>query len=355
MKLRLKYTERFVAFFILIAVVIMATSFALLLINRKVFESKYSYNAIFADAVGLSANRPVFFKGFNIGRISSYTLSKENYVIAELQVFAEFKEKIVFNSALYKSINPVTSVSSIELLQGPDLNIFLPEGATIYAIDVPEGRGLLTSGIVQMPGDPLSAIILNLETFTKNLNRDSTTDDGAVLRFLVNLADASESINNISNQIEDDINRISTERGGVSSVYTTMNNLAVVSNELTKTAAALNNVVKNIDTLVISYREPDSLLIKMLDPSGESLYKPLQNTFTSLNDVLSRLETFISFLNTQSSEVSLSLSELRTILRQLNMTIESINSSPFIGVKKEDQLRTPFPGKQTRIKNLENE
>lgn len=355
MKLRLKYTERFVATFLIIAFIIIAGSIALILINKKVFESKYSYKAVFADAIGLSANRPVFFKGFNIGRISNYILSEGNYVIAEFQVYAEFKEKIVFNSALYKSISPITSVSSIELLQGPNPNILLPEGATIFSIDVPEGRELLTTGFVQMPTDPLSAIILNLETFTDNLNRDSTTEEGAVLRFLVNLADASESINRISNQLENDISRISTDRGGSSSLYSIMNNLSDVSNDLSKAAVSLNKVLNNIDTLVIAYKEPDSLLYKMLDPTGESIYNPLNNSLNSLNNALLQIETFITFLNTQSSEVSLSLSELRSILRQLNMTVESINNSPLIGVKKVDRPLLPIPGTQTRIKNLEDE
>lgn len=353
MKLKLKYTERFVAVFVLVAFIIVATSLSLLLINKKVFEKKYPYKAVFADAVGLGANTPVYFKGFNIGKISSYELTKDNVVLAEFLIYAEYKEKIVLNSALFKSSNPLTGGSSIEFLQGPDHNIVLPEGSIIYSIDVPQGKELLAAGIVQKSTDALTSVILNLETFTDNLNRDSIPERGAFFRVLVNLADASEALNSLSKQLDSDITKLNKEKGGTLSFYSMMSNLSIVSGELTKTVNLLNKTLVTVDTTLTSYQKPDSLLIKMIDPTGESILKPLELTFKNINELLPRIETFMAFLNAQSTDVTLSLSELRSMLKQLNLTIEAINNSPLIGIKKEQKQKTLFPGKQTRIKDLE--
>lgn len=353
MKLKLKYTERFVVVFVLVAFIIIAASFTLLLINQKVFEKKHPYKVVFADAVGLSVNTPVYLKGFKIGKISDYILTKENFVLADFLVFDEFKDKIVVNSSLFKSSNPITGGSTIEFLQGPDHNAVLPVTSTIYSIDVPRGKELLAAGMVQKSTDALTSVILNLETFTDNLNRDSIPERGAFFRVLVNLADASEALNSLSTQLDSDITRLNKERGGSLSFYSMMSNLSVISGDLTKTVTLLNKMLVNVDTVLTAYQKPDSLLIKMLDPSGESIYDPLQTTFNNINEVLPRLETFIDFLNAQSTDVTLSLSELRSILKQLNLTVEAINNSPLIGIKKEQKQKTLFPGKQTRIKNFE--
>ncbi|MFA4923835.1 MAG: MlaD family protein, partial [Ignavibacteriaceae bacterium] len=208
MKIKFRYSERIVGTFLVTALLIVAITLGYLLLHNKVFEKKYVFKAKFADAVGLSSSTPVFFKGFKIGVITDYELTDDNYILADFKVYEEFRKKIVRNSALFKSVNPITSTSTIEFLQGPENLSELAEGSIIPAIDISEGEVLLAKNMVNKTGDPLNTVIYNLAAFSENINKDNNVDKGAFFRALVNMADAAEGLRKITDNLSIDFESI---------------------------------------------------------------------------------------------------------------------------------------------------
>ncbi|MDP3684610.1 MAG: MlaD family protein, partial [Ignavibacteria bacterium] len=198
MKFKMRYSEKIVGSFLIFALVVITASTGYLILHSKSFEEKHLFKAKFGDAVGLSASTPVYFKGFKIGVITDFILTDDNYILADFKVYEEFRNKIVRNSALFKSINPITSTSTIEFLQGPENLSLLPDGGLVPDIDIPEGEKLLAKNMVKKTGDPLNTVIYNLAAFSENINKDNNVDKGAFFRALVNMADAAEGMKKIT-------------------------------------------------------------------------------------------------------------------------------------------------------------
>lgn len=332
MKLRYKYSERTVGIFVLIATLIFGLALITVLIDKRIFEAKVYYTAKFADANGLSANSPVSFKGFQIGRITDYNLDEDNNIKATLEIFDDYKHLIVENSALYKSVNPVTLASSIEFLQGVNSKRVLPELSLIPSIATLEGKRLLENNKVQKSGDLLSSLIFNLEQLSGNLNRDRNAGDGAIFRAIVNMADASEKMNLLLDDVKAITENIQKDHNpGAGTAFRLMNNLAELSERALDAEKSLRVILQRTDTLMAVYSKPDSLAIKMLDPTGETVIKPLRTLLTGTQELLPEIQSLTKFVSDQKGDILFLMKELRVTLEEMRYTFETLNNSAIMG------------------------
>lgn len=335
MKLKFKYAEKFVGIFIFVAIFIVISSLLFLLISQKVFERKYLYKAKFGNAVGLSKNTPVFFKGFKIGSISGFSLTKDNFIMADIELYKEYKDLIVEESALFKSVNIITQSSVIEFLPGLSGGKIMLEGSIIPSIDVPEGKLLLAANKVKTEGDPLNSILVNVENLIGNLKNDNNPEQGAIFRALVNLADASEKLNKLAEYVGKDLEKLDGKNSGKGVISNTMTNLNDIIADLKTTTTLTNQLLKNADALLLSYSKPDSLGIKLIDPTGENILNPLKTTLNNVNEILPKLNKFSDYLNNQSTDITLVINELKLVLREVQTTFQSLNESPIIGADRD--------------------
>ncbi|MCK9425999.1 MAG: MlaD family protein [Ignavibacteriaceae bacterium] len=340
MKFKLRYSEKIVGTFLIAALIIIAASTGYLLLHNKVFEKKFLFKAKFGDAVGLSSSTPVYFRGFKIGVITDYELTEDNYILADFKVYEEFRKKIVKKSALLKSVNPVTSTSTIEFLQGPENFSELAEGSMIPAIDIPEGEILLAKNMVKKTGDPLSTVIYNLAAFSENINKDNNVDKGAFFRALVNMADAAEGMKKITDNLNIDIESISKpDKYGRRPMASLVVNAAQISDSLRVMTGLVNHSLMRLDTVITAYSQPEGLVAKMIDPDGKQIIEPIRKTISNLNDVLPKLEKFSEFLVTQQGQFVIILKQLVETLDEVQVTFETINNGPLIGKPKSERKK----------------
>ncbi|MCE1188237.1 MAG: hypothetical protein LWX56_03770 [Ignavibacteria bacterium] len=326
MKLKLKYTERFVGVFLSIALVLLISSLVFIVMNKKIFEKKIIFKAKLADANGLGASTPIYFKGFKIGTIGNFELTKDNYIEASLEIYKEYRDKIVVNSALWKGLNPVTNSSSLEFLQGEDSRILLQEGSLIPAIDVPEGQKLLLEKRVKQTGDPLSTLLANLQVFTEGLTSDSLINKGPIFRALNNVMDASNDLSEIAsrlNYITSEMLKDNNKNEGP--LFKILNNTADLTGQLKKTDEMAKKTLLKVDTLLTAYQKPDSLGLRMIDPTGEKLINPLRQTIAGFNGLIPKIDFLMSYMNTKTSDLTIVLDELKSTLRQTQITLETVN------------------------------
>jgi len=340
MKFKMRYSERIVGTFLIVALSIIAASTGYLFLQNKVFEKKYLFKAKFGDAVGLSSSTSVFFKGFKIGVVTDFILTDDNYILADFEVYEEFKQKIVSNSALFKSINPVTNTSTIEFLQGPDISSVVIEGSMIPAIDVPQGEALLAKNMVKKTGDPLNTVIYNLAAFSENINKDNNVDKGAFFRAVDNMADVAEGLKKITDNLNVDFETISKpDKSGKRPLSTLVVNAANISDSLRVMTGLVNLSLMRLDTVLTAYSKPEGLIVKMIDPGGKQVIEPIRKTITNLNEVLPKLEKFSDFLVTQQGQFLSILKQLVETLDEMQVTFETINNSPFIGKPKSERKK----------------
>lgn len=352
MKLRYKYPQRTVKIFISVALLMLISGLLFIIIQTKMFETRVVFKAKFADANGLSSTSPVNFKGFKIGNIRNFELSKDNYVIAEFEVFKEYADKIVVNSAFYKGVNPVTNTSVIEFLQGDEVTIPLSPGSLIPAIDVPEGRQLLAENKVTKSGDLITSLLLNLQEFTDALNSDNNPDKGAIFRAMVNLADASEDLKVIAGEMNQFTAALSKDgNSSDGAIFRAINNVADLTQEVKEISDVLKNSVYRIDTLLAQYQNPDGLAQRMIDPTGEQIFNPVSQSINEVNKLLPQVEHFVKFMNSQTTDITYMLEDLKTVLKQVQVTFETVNNSPLINQPEENYIRN-FNSSHIRSKSL---
>lgn len=336
----MRYSEKIVGSFLIFALVVITASTGYLILHSKSFEEKHLFKAKFGDAVGLSASTPVYFKGFKIGVITDFILTDDNYILADFKVYEEFRNKIVRNSALFKSINPITSTSTIEFLQGPENLSLLPDGGLVPAIDIPEGEKLLAKNMVKKTGDPLNTVIYNLAAFSENINKDNNVDKGAFFRALVNMADAAEGMKKITDNLNTDFESISApDKSGKRPFASLVLNAVHISDSLKVMTGLVNHSLHRLDTVLSAYSKPEGLVVKMIDPDGKQFVEPIKKTITTLNEVLPKLEKFSDFLVTQQGQFVNILKQLVETLDEVQVTFETINNGPFIGKPKNERKK----------------
>lgn len=338
MKFKFKYTNQIVGAFLVGAALFLILIISAVAIQNKLFVKTYIFNAKFFDAEGLTSTTVIRFKGFEIGKIKSYRLNEENMIDAEFVIYENYRDKIIENSALNKSKSPLSSSSTIELLQGPDPTKILPEGAFIPSIQVPEGRLLVEQGLVTRTGDVVSSIIANVDRLLDNLNKDGNQDQGALFRALVNLANASEKLDRTLSDIEYLANGLTKDKNYKDgAIFRTINHVADLTEQMKVTLIAINQVVLQSDTLITNYSKPEGLIQKMIDPTQKQIFQPMGKLMDRLDATLLELQELLSYLNQQTPEFSVVISEGKSTLRVAQKTLEGINNNPLIkgGISKE--------------------
>jgi len=168
MNFKFKHTEKIVGTFVFIALVILITGLVLIALSKKIFVETYAYRTKLIDAGGLSVSTTLNFKGYEIGRVKSFSLDQNNNIDVELGIYEKYRDKIVVGSVIYRQVNPITGNMSLIFLYPNRFSVKLAdvginslalrEGSYIPSLDMPDGQKLLEDKIVEKSGDVISII-----------------------------------------------------------------------------------------------------------------------------------------------------------------------------------------------------
>ena len=354
MSYKFKYTDRIVGLFIIIAILIVILSLISITVNKQFFLKKHIYKSLFVDAQGITTKTPISFKGFTIGEIKNFKLNKDNYIEAEFVIFGDYYSKIVENSILRKTMNPITSRSTIELIQGPDITKIADELSLIPELTTPEGRQLISRANIQISGDMLSSIMGNINLFLHNLNQDENSESGSFFRLIYHLANSSDELEKAmkgSQEFISKINRAYQQDDG--DFFLAINQFKNIGEKLYETTESLNILLANSNELINNYKNPDSMLIKLVDPDSELIVNPLNEILHKLAKSLDDIQHIILYLQSQTPEISTILLESKTTLGTARKTLEGINNNPLIrrGIPKD--IRSDIPLGEYRPVSIE--
>lgn len=341
MKLRLKYTGLFVSFFVVIAFAIILFTVYILTANKRIFSEKVLFHTSFENSIGLSEGAPVFFKGFKIGFIEDFYLDDKNKVITNFYIFKEYVNKIANRSVIIKSVHPITSVSNIEIILLPDGIISPSNYYQILSSDFYQGKKLLSENNLSITGaDKLSYIVNNLNSVLIDVNNIIAKDSAANNRSISQVLNSGLAILEQTEKLLKMLNGTETNPG---ELLLSFKNFSKTSAELIKTSQLMNKTLYSMDTLTNAYKNPEGLLAKMVDPTGENIVNPTTKVLCELQVLLSEHEKFANYLNSKSSEISILLQKLDFTLIKLNTTLEGINNNPLIssGIS-EEKVKIPL-------------
>lgn len=345
MKFKFKHTDKIVGIFFLVAVVALIFTLVVVAVSKRIFDRKYYFTTQFVDATGLSNSTKLFFKGYEIGKLKKYSLNINNQIDAELVVYKEFRSKIVENSAIFKATNPITGKSTMEFLQGPDWSKVLAEGEFIPSLGSTAGKQLLKEGLVKKSGDMMESVLKNVDQLLYNLTQDDNPEQGALFRMVYNLANMTdkmdESLENV-NAILVSLQKDNNPEDGA--MFRILSNVADLTDDFKGTAAQLDEMLAN-------YKNPDDLIVKLIDPDRENLIYPMRDMLLSLNENLVSMNKILEFMYLQMPEFADILAKSKVSLQTAQKTLEALNNNPFLrgGIKEE----APTQQKNTKIRLMD--
>jgi phospholipid/cholesterol/gamma-HCH transport system substrate-binding protein len=344
MNYKFKYTGRIVGFFVFISVLILIFTFLSIAVNRKIFVKKFTFKTIFVDAVGLSEKTPITFKGFEIGELKSFNLNNQNLIDAEFIVYEPYRMKIVKNSVLRKTTNPISGKSSIELIQGPDLKRLNEQLALVPEINTSVGKLYIAKSNIQISGDMVSSIVSNINQFLYNLNQDNNQDQGSIFRTLYHVANTSEDLEKTLVLVNETISKFNRDyRENDGELFKTLNQVSQMAIKLNETTDLMNQTINSTNTLIKNYSNPEGLAVKLIDPQEKNIIKPIKMILDNLNQNMIEMQKLLQYFESQSPEVSALLQESKTAISSAQKTLQGINNNPLLrgGIPKDKPTESP--------------
>jgi phospholipid/cholesterol/gamma-HCH transport system substrate-binding protein len=319
MDFKFRHSEKIVGVFVFLALIVLIVGIVMVAVSRKMFVKTHSFETKLSDATGLSTSTPLNFKGFRIGRVRSFKLDENNDIVVKLGVYDEYRAKIVGGSAIYRQTNPITGETSLVLLMPKPayrVSEVLPKGSYIPSLDKSQGQRMLESGKLERGGDTISILFDDAKSFFENLRQEFKLKKDSFRNFFKGMGEVSDSFAR-NREIFDHLHKLLNPEGGP--VFNTVDQIARVTQRLDKTVTELQVMLEN-------YKNPDGLMLKMLQLDRGRLDQTVKN----LNGNLVALREMLNALKDQSPL-------LAEVLEKSRKTLEAVNNNPLLrgGISKD--------------------
>jgi phospholipid/cholesterol/gamma-HCH transport system substrate-binding protein len=334
MRFRIRFADKIVGAFILVAILGVAAALILLGLNQRWFARDYAFWTRFASAEGLSVGMPLKLKGFEIGKVDRIQLGRDNLVEVGFHVYDTYYPKVVPGSVLERTASALGLGSGLILHPGPGEAEALPEQSFIPSSDLEEGRQILAAQRAAAPAqsDPIAALLAQVQPVLMEVDRTVVS----------------------IRQLTDTLNRDLQGRGS-GPLSATLKDVAGTAHEVNAIAARLEAIAANLQTLSAGLSDPTGLARRLLDPKGSvatlldddnRLYERIEGSLGELQAAIAQLAEFARFVNSTQPQILGLLEQGRTALKQGEDVLIAAKNNPLLrgGVPQRPEQQTTFQG-----------
>ena len=337
MNYKIKHTKPVVVTFILIPLFLLIVVMVAIAIRQNLFVKKTVFYTSLQNATGISTQTPLLYKGFEIGRLKKFKLTEKGNIQIEFYILESYLNAMVDPSVILRQTNPVTSKTILEYIPDLESKQKLEPGAQIPSTDFAEGKALLRR-ISPAHSDPITGIIEDLANITNELNQDNNPDAGTIFRIMYNAANATEKVDQSLLELQTtmaelnrflvNMNRDNTTDQGT--IFRILNNVADITSSLESQTAQIEGIINSADLAARNYSDPDSLVIRMIDPDGTMLIRPLSNVLVTLNASLREAQGILQLVNRNNPEILVMINNLNETMSRASQTLEALNNNPLL-------------------------
>ncbi|MCR5063640.1 MAG: MlaD family protein [Treponema sp.] len=295
MKFKIKYADQIVGILSLIAIIALIFIIFLIGSTQKWFVPKHNYYTVISSASNISVGKAITYKGFEIGKIKSFSLDESDKVVVHFYITDDYRDKVVKNSI-------------IEILTSP-----------------------LGSSVVFYPGNRTDY----LEDNSFIPERSSEEGRALILEGKVSVVEQTDSINTI-------LAMATTLVGDIDTLVKQVN-IALEGKEntpLTNTITQLNSILYNLNQLTA---DPSGLVPKLLE--DETAQGSIANILIQLDATMSEIYSVTASVDDNMPGVSILISQMQTLLKQMQDVMEGLKNNPLlkngISEKPEKESATP--------------
>ena len=391
MQERFKYTDRMVISFVVLGILLLIGFSALVLIKNKTLTDRTYYQTILDNASGLSSKPPIYFKGFEIGRIDDFELESEtNNILVKFYIYENYTDKIIKYAV-------ISRIESLLLGTGSQYEILLPqqgliaepeplrEGALIPFITSELGQTYAKEGQITVQLDSIESVLTSANNLLINLQKESDSGAGEIFKMVNKISQIADSFLVMARQAEDeqlvsDIKKtvtdlqtmIDTSSGTMEKASKITDSiLAVVQQveadqlgpEIKKTIIALQTLIANTDSTIVKADKAianvnaflknadeiamhaDNMIGKYEDPA-DIIARVTNN---KLPDVIDKVDVNLIYLqgilkevHSQREQIAIAIISLNKTLSIVDKTLEGVNNNPLLkgGIEPENKADT---------------
>ena len=338
MRFRIRFADKIVGIFVLLAILGVAAALILLGLNQRWFARNYTFWTRFASSEGLSVGTPIKLKGFEIGKVDALRLGRDNLVEVEFHIFDTYYPKILPGSVLEKSSSALGLGTGLLLHPGAGDGQPLPELTLIPSSDMEEGRRLLAAERATAPqGDPIAMLLGQVQPVLEEIDRT-----------VISIRTLTETLNSElqgkgSGPLAATLNEVAAASRGATTVIgqagTVIGQTGAVISQIEGVTASLRVIAGNLEATSAALRDPTGLAKRLLDPKGSvatildddnALYNQIAQSLAELNAVIGQLAAFTRFVNTTQPQILSLLEQGRVTLDQGQDVLEAVKNNPLL-------------------------
>ena len=388
MQERFKYSDRMVITFVILGFLLLIGFSALVLIKNKTLVDKTYYQTILDNASGLSSKPPIYFKGFEIGRIDDFKLeSATNNILVKFYIYDNYTDKIIKYAV-------ISRIESLVLRTGSQYEILLPqqgliaeleplqEGELVPFITSKIGQIYAKKGQITVRADSIESVLTSANNLLINIQKETDSETSEIFKTIDKISKVAESFLVMAQQAEDDqlVPEISKTVIALQTVVDTFTNsmekvseiadsiLAVTQqieaeqlvSEIKKPVIALQTLIATTDSAIVKadkaianvnafFRNAedvaihaDSVLGQYENPADiiagvteNKLPKMIDNVDVNLI----YLQGILKEVHLQREQLAIAIISLNNTLSIFNKTLQGVNNNPLFkgGIELEDK------------------
>ena len=295
MKFKIKYADQIVGILSIIAIIALIFIIFLIGSTQKWFVPKHNYYTVISSAANISAGKAITYKGFEIGKIKSFSLDKNDDVIVHFYITDDYRSKAVKNSI-------------IEILTSP-----------------------LCSSVVFYPGNSLDYLPDNSYV----PERSSERAKELIKYKMVSVVEQTDSLNTI-------LAMATTLVGDIDTLVKQIN-IALEGKEntpLTNTITQLNEILENINEIT---SDPSGLVPKLLE--DEESQGAIASVLLQLNSTMSEINNITGSVEDNMPGITILISQMQTLLKQMQDVMEGLKNNPLLknGISEKPEKENAAP------------
>ncbi len=295
MKFKIKYADQIVGTLSIIAFIALIFIIFLIGSTQKWFVPKHNYYTVISSAANISVGKSITYKGFEIGKIKSFSLDATDNVVVNFYITDDYRSKAVKNSI-------------IEILTSP-----------------------LGSSVIFYPGNSLDYLPDNSYV----PERSSERAKELIKYKMVSVVEQTDSLNTI-------LAMATTLVGDIDTLVKQIN-IALEGREntpLTRTIAQINEILENINEIT---SDASGIVPKLLE--DENSQGSIANVLMQLDSTMGEINSITTSVDGNMPGVTILISQMQTLLKQMQDVMEGLKNNPLLknGISEKPEKESAAP------------
>jgi phospholipid/cholesterol/gamma-HCH transport system substrate-binding protein len=298
MKFSIRFADQIVGTLVILALAILVVVVFMLGKTQRWFTRDVQYKTYFNSASGLSNNMEIKYKGFTMGNVKKIMLADDDRVEVIFSIFEEHKDRIKEGTLVELQASPIGMGNAFLLHPGKGTKE-LDGGSEIPEINSQRAREYMAEGMADR-------------------------------------IEASDSINNIFNQVNSLLNMINLSLAGsqgsqelplgriLADVNGTVASVNVIVSDLSQ---KIDPILTSVDTILNQASSPSGTVMSLLDAEGP-VYTNIAETLDAVSGSIKSVERAIEFVPDRLPQITVLLSDLHSALREAEKLITALNNNP---------------------------